>query len=71
VLPADITQQVALAPGNTCASIEDKQLNWAGSTSGGWGQSWAQWPNGGKGGVVCTRTLYYSPTYAHWMTRNA
>lgn len=26
----------------------------------GWGPSWAQWPNGGTGGFVCTRQPYYT-----------
>lgn len=26
----------------------------------GWGQSWAQWPNGGTGGFVCSRQPYYT-----------
>lgn len=26
----------------------------------GWGQSWAQWPNGGAGGFVCSRQPYYT-----------
>ena len=26
----------------------------------GWGQSWAQWPNDGKGGFVCSRQPYYT-----------
>lgn len=28
----------------------------------GWGPSWAQWPNGGTGGFVCTRQPYYTST---------
>ncbi len=26
----------------------------------GWGPSWAQWPNGGTGGFVCTRQPFYT-----------
>jgi len=26
----------------------------------GWGASWAQWPNGGAGGYVCTRQPFYT-----------
>jgi YVTN family beta-propeller protein len=28
----------------------------------GWSRSWAQWPNGGTGGFVCTRQPYYTNT---------
>lgn len=28
----------------------------------GWNPSWAQWPNEGTGGFVCTRTLRWTPT---------
>ena len=28
----------------------------------GWSMSWAQWPNGGTGGFVCTRQPYYTNT---------
>lgn len=28
----------------------------------GWGMSWAQWPNGGTGGFVCTRQPYFTNT---------
>lgn len=31
----------------------------------GWGQSWAQWPNGGLGGYVCTRQPLY--TTSGWL----
>lgn len=33
-----------------------------------WGQSWAQWPNGGTGGFVCTRQPYYT-TSGTWAVR--
>jgi alpha-tubulin suppressor-like RCC1 family protein len=29
-------------------------------TNMSWGPSWAQWPNGGTGGFVCTRQPYYT-----------
>lgn len=34
----------------------------------GWGQSWAEWPNGGTGGFVCTRQPYYT-TSGTWTVR--
>ena len=34
----------------------------------GWGMSWAQWPNGGTGGFVCTRQPFYTTT-GTWAVR--
>ncbi len=51
----------------SCDSSAASSLNWGGSSSGGWGDSWAQWANGGKGGSVCTRTLTYSNALGHWI----
>jgi hypothetical protein len=36
-------------------------------SSGGWGESWAQWMNAGQGGAVCTRTLFYSAAQSRWI----
>ena len=33
-----------------------------------WGASWAQWPNGGTGGFVCTRQPYYT-AHGTWDVR--
>ena len=63
--PPPVIQQVALTPGGTCADIA-VDLNWAGVASGGWGTSWAQWPNGGTGGPVCSRMLVYSLSLGRW-----
>lgn len=57
--PNDLLQQVG-KPAGGCASIQDSALNWAGVASDGWGESWAQWVNDGRGGSVCTRTLTYA-----------
>ena len=59
VAPADVLQQVGQVPGGTCAVRADARLNWAGVPDGHWAYSWAQWANGGAGGPVCTRTLFY------------
>lgn len=67
--PADLMQQVGAASDGKCTSIIDTSLNWAGVTSGGWGLSWAQWLNGGKGGTVCSRSLYYNLNKAAWALR--
>ncbi|CAB4661451.1 unannotated protein [freshwater metagenome] len=68
-LPPDIFQSVGLPKSGNCTSIDDSALNWAGSTSGGWTASWAQWMNSGLGGAVCNRILGYDPYLEHWFTR--
>lgn len=68
-VPPDVLQQVGLLEGGSCALIADALLNWGGASSGNWGQSWAQWPNEGRGGPVCTRTLWYSRIHGHWLSR--
>jgi hypothetical protein len=50
-----------------CAETAPESLNWAAVTSGGWGESWAQWMNAGSGGAVCTRTLVYSTAQSRWI----
>jgi hypothetical protein len=67
--PPDVLQQVGLQEGGSCAVVADALLNWGGASSGNWGQSWAQWPNEGQGGLVCTRTLSYSRILGHWLSR--
>ena len=59
--PQPVLQQVGQPTGG-CASVADQNLNWGGSGSGGWGTSWAQWVNGGRGGAVCTRFLVWTTT---------
>jgi hypothetical protein len=67
--PADLLQQVGVPADGKCTSITDTSLNWAGVASGGWGISWAQWMNGGKGGGVCSRALFYNLNLAKWGVR--
>jgi len=57
--PTPILQQFATPAMGTCDAAQPEGLNWAGVASGGWGESWAQWANGGRGGTVCTRMLEY------------
>ena len=57
--PTSILQQFAKPATGTCDAAQPEGLNWAGVASGGWGESWAQWANGGRGGTVCTRMLEY------------
>jgi len=57
--PAPVIQQFGKLASATCEEAAPADLNLAGVGSGGWGESWAQWMNGGSGGAVCTRTLSY------------
>jgi hypothetical protein len=54
-----VHQHTTPLPDGSC-DIVDTQHNWSGVPSGGWTRSWAEWPNGGTGGDVCTRTLRYT-----------
>jgi hypothetical protein len=65
--PADVTQQFGRPIADTCNAAAPESLNWSGVSSGGWGESWAQWMNGGSGGPVCTRTLVYSTAQSKWI----
>lgn len=70
VLPADVIQQVGAPGSNTCESVSRSDLDWAGVASGGWGLTWAKWVNGGLGGAVCARTLYYDGSLDLWGIRS-
>ena len=65
-IPAPIFQQFGKPASGTCDAAAPATLNWSGVASGGWGESWAQWMNGGNGGAVCTRTLVYSSNLGSW-----
>lgn len=65
--PSPIVQQFGKPMPGTCADGASESLNWSGVASGGWGESWAQWVNGGNGGAVCTRTLVYSTAQGRWI----
>ena len=65
-LPTPVIQQFVKPGTGPCADAAPTSLNWSSVSSGGWGESWAQWPNGGKGGAVCTRTLVYSTSQSAW-----
>ena len=65
--PISIIQQFGTPTSGTCESMAPESLNWSGVASGGWGESWAQWMNGGNGGAVCTRTLVYSAAQSRWV----
>lgn len=65
--PAPVVQQFGKPIFGTCDDAAPSTLNWANVSSGGWGESWSQWMNGGTGGSVCTRTLVYSTAAARWV----
>ena len=66
-LPAPVVQHFGKPSTGTCDAAQPAGLNWAGVPSGGWGNSWSQWMNGGTGGYVCHRTLIYSTSQAKWI----
>lgn len=66
--PPPVMQQFGMPSSGTCDASAPSVLNWGGAGSGGWGNSWAEWMNGGRGGAVCTRTLVYSNAAGHWIT---
>ncbi|MFM7144726.1 MAG: hypothetical protein ACKOW5_00130, partial [Actinomycetales bacterium] len=70
-IPLPVGQQFARPVLGTCDEAAPTTLNWAGVRSGGWTTSWAQWPNGGRGGPVCTRTLIYSTVSGRWTIQSS
>lgn len=64
--PPAVTQGFGRPASGTCDAAAPATLNWGGAGSCGWGESWAQWMNGGAGGAVCTRTLVYSNNLEAW-----
>lgn len=62
--PTAALQQYGIGQGGTCgAGAPDSVLLPAFGESvrnSGWGSSWARWPNGGRGGYVCTRQPIYA-----------
>ena len=67
--PAAHIQQFTKSPSMTCDEAQPEGLNWSDAPSGGWGESWAQWPNDGRGGEVCVRTLFYNTSTGKWDVR--
>lgn len=65
--PAPVIQEFGKPLIGSCGEAQPDGLNWANVSSGGWGESWSQWMNGGTGGFVCTRTLIYSMSRSAWM----
>ena len=64
--PADLFQSISLGSVSSCASVTRPDLDWSGVASGNWTQSWAMWPNGGAGGAVCNRVLWFDSNGSRW-----
>jgi len=64
--PADLHQSIGLGGASSCSSVSRPDLDWSGVASGNWTQSWAMWPNGGTGGPVCNRVLWFDSSTSRW-----
>jgi YVTN family beta-propeller protein len=71
-VPTAPLQQFGRAESDTCevqpADLVDFPALGDQVRDAGWGTSWAQWPNDGTGGFVCTRQPYYT-RIATWSVR--
>jgi hypothetical protein len=65
--PTPVLEQFGRPIVGLCTDAVPEHINVAGAPRGGWGESWAQWMNGGRGGAVCTRTLVYSAAQSKWI----
>ena len=70
-IPADLIQQFAIDPGGDCTSVPAPIELFDVPRAGGWSKSWAQWPNEGAGGFVCTRQVMYQPSTGTWVPRTS
>lgn len=62
-VPRAALQQFARAEADSCDAQPDDLVDFPALGAvrhQAWGMSWAQWPNGGTGGFVCTRQPYYT-----------
>lgn len=65
-IPRPLIQQFGKPVSVACDASQPAGLDWSGVASGGWSESWAQWMNGGAGGMVCTRTLMFFSAAGRW-----
>jgi hypothetical protein len=65
-VPPPVMQQFGKPGAESCDQNASAHLNWSGVASGNWTQSWAMWPNGGAGGPVCNRVLWYDSNSSRW-----
>ena len=62
-VPTAALQQYAPTDGSPCGTNAPDAVDFPGIAqlrTEGWSASWAQWPNEGRGGAVCTRQPYYT-----------
>lgn len=68
-VPTAPMQQFGRLEGETCAWRAPEYVNWPGLgpqlQQENWGESWAQWPNAGTGGFICTRQPFFT-TNGSW-----
>ncbi len=55
--PAPSYQQVPLPASGSCADVRDADLAYGTGLTGGWTRQWGEWADGGRGAVVCGRTI--------------
>lgn len=70
-LPTGPLQQYVPASGEVCGTNPPGSVDFPGLVelrNQGWGASWAQWPNGGRGGTVCSREPFLTPS-GQWAVR--
>ena len=70
-VPTAALQQYAPTDGSPCGTNAPDAVDFPGIAqlrTEGWSASWAQWPNEGQGGAVCTRQPYYTST-GTWAVR--
>lgn len=63
-VPVAPLQQFAIRSDEDCTNVPSTFTDFPGMGAAllhaKWGKSWAQWPNGGRGGFVCTRQPFYT-----------
>jgi YVTN family beta-propeller protein len=63
-VPVAPLQQFAITDDGSCEQVPNDFTEFPGLSDAllhsRWGKSWAQWPNGGQGGLVCTRQPFYT-----------
>ena len=71
-IPVAALQQYVPEPGDACGAHVPDSADFpalTGLRAQGWGTSWAQWPNDGAGGPVCTRQPFYT-SGGSWSVRS-
>ena len=65
-VPSAPLQQFAIRSDEDCTNLPANFMDFPGISAAllhaRWGKSWAQWPNDGQGGFVCTRQPFYTAT---------